>query len=114
MPAASIAVRRYSGALLAPDLLSGQNTLLLSTFTAPTTGTLADNEGTLGSADNGVSRFNGNTVTFVGSGTVQAGIRVAGIIVPTGTPKDVVVFEAGGQTFFHFPDGQPADSPSSR
>ncbi len=107
MPTSSIGVRRYNGPLLAPDLLSGQNTLLLSTFTAQTTGTLAANVGTLGNADTGISSFNGDLLSYVGSGTVQAGIRVAGIIVPTGAAVDVVVFEAGGETYFHFPNGQP-------
>ncbi|TPE52453.1 hypothetical protein, partial [Amaricoccus solimangrovi] len=107
MPTASIGVRRYNGPLIAPDLLSGQNTLLLSTFSAQTTGTLADNEGTLSNADSGISTFDGNSLTYVGSGTVQAGISVAGVIVPTGPAVDVVVFDAGGETYFHFPDGPP-------
>ncbi len=107
MPTSSIEVRRYTGPLLGPDLLSGQKTLLLSTFTAPTTGALADDEGTLELSDNSVSRFDGNALTYVGSGTVRAGITVAGLIVPTGPAVDVVAFEVGGQIYFHFPDGPP-------
>jgi Ca2+-binding RTX toxin-like protein len=107
MPTYRIDARRYNGNLLDIDLISVKKTLLISTFISPTTGVLADNEGTLSNADNGVSAFNGNALTYVGSGTVQAGIRVAGLIVPTGTAVDVVVFDAGGETYFHFPDGQP-------
>jgi Ca2+-binding RTX toxin-like protein len=108
MPTASIGVRRYNGELLAPDLLAGQNTLILSSFTEPVEGSFADNDGTLGAADDGVSRFNGDAVTSIGSGTVRAGIDLLGIIVPTGPAVDVVVFEAAGEIYFHFPDGQPS------
>jgi Ca2+-binding RTX toxin-like protein len=107
MPTSNIEVRRYTGPLLAPDLLAGQTTLLLSTFTAPVVGTLADNEGTLGSPDDGRSRFDGDAVTYVGSGTVRAGIDVGSLVVPTGPAVDVVAFSAGGETLFHFPDGEP-------
>jgi Ca2+-binding RTX toxin-like protein len=107
MPTSNIEVRRYTGPLLAPALLAGQTTLLLSTFTAPVVGTLADNEGTLGSPDDGRSRFDGDAVTYIGSGTVRAGIDVGSLVVPTGPAVDVVAFSAGGETLFHFPDGEP-------
>ncbi len=107
MPASTITVTPYNGSLLGLDLLSGSRTLVLSSLGSPTSGTLFDTDNSFGNDDDGLTTFNGNPVTYIGSGTAQPGIRVLGITVPTGTPRDLVVFESGGQIYFHYPDGAP-------
>lgn len=69
-------------------------------------GTLADNDGTLGSDDT-QSTFDGDEITYVGSGTAQPGVEALGVVVPLGTAVPVIVFEANGNTYFHYPEGEP-------
>ncbi|WP_101068141.1 Hint domain-containing protein [Roseovarius salinarum] len=108
MAQSGIAVTPYEGALLATDLLAGSTNVVLGNFGASETGTLVDNDGTLSTADDGKSTFNGDPVTYIGSGQVTPGIEQLGIFLPLGPSKDVVVFEAGGQAYFHYPEGPPS------
>ena len=108
MATSDIEVISYSGSLLAADLLAGSTTLLLSNFGGAQTGTLEDNDGLLEDADDGVSTFNGAPINYIGSGSATGGAEVLGIFVGVGPTVDVVVFEAGGQIYFHYPNGEPA------
>ena len=102
-----ITVVPYNGSLLAANLLSSQQTLVLNGFGGEQTGTLQDNDGTLSDFDDGLSTFNGQPVNYIGSGTVTPGVDVLGLTVPLGASVPVVVFEAGGQIYFHYPEGEP-------
>lgn len=108
LPSSSITVIPYIGSVLAADLLAGSTTLVLSNFGSPQSGTLSDNDGLLENADDGVATFNGAPINYIGSGSATGGAEVAGIFIGVGPTVDVVVFEAAGQIFFHYPDGQPA------
>ncbi|MFT4149371.1 MAG: Hint domain-containing protein [Paracoccaceae bacterium] len=108
MAEVELTVTPYNGSLLAANLLSGQQTLVLSSFGSTITGTLADDDGTLDTGDSGVSTFEGQAVTYIGSGTVQPGVRVGMLTVPLGTPVDVVLFSVGGQIYFVYPEGPPS------
>lgn len=59
MPTKTIHVYEYTGNLLSADLLSGTPTVLLSTLVSGEDGALVDDQGTLSSADDGVSTYNG-------------------------------------------------------
>lgn len=107
MPEASITVTPYDGSLLAAQLLSSSKTLVLSSFGAPETGSLIDNDGALATDDNGVTTFNGQPVSYIGSGSAQPGVNVLGVTVPLGASVPMVAFEAGGQIYFHYPMGPP-------
>jgi hypothetical protein len=107
MADASITATPYEGALLTTQLLSPDTTIVLGDFGSPVTQTLTDDDGWLSGADDGVATFGGDPITYIGSGTATPGVDVGGIIVPLGTAADVVAFEAGGQIYFHYPDGPP-------
>ncbi|MFY0635569.1 MAG: Hint domain-containing protein [Vannielia sp.] len=106
MATADITVTEYIGSLVGTDLFGGQ-TILLNGFGSSQTGTLEDDDGFLGDIDDGTATFNGDPINYIGSGTVQPGVDAGIIIVPLGPQSDVVVFEAGGKTYFHYPDGEP-------
>lgn len=107
MASEEITVTPYNGALLTTQLLSAQQTIVLGDFGSETTGTLIDKDGLLSSADDGTTLFNGEPISFIGSGTATPGVDVLGLIVPLGSPVDVVVFEAGTQVYFYYPAGEP-------
>lgn len=107
MPVANISVTNYNGSLLSVSALTSTQTIVLSAIGSSGTVTLEDDDGTLSTSDDGISTIDGDALTYIGSGTIQPGVDVAGIVIPLGTPKDVVVFEAGGQIYFHYPDGAP-------
>lgn len=107
MSSEDILVTPYYGSVAAATLLGSSQNLLISDFGSPTTGTLVDGDGILGSADDGSTTFNGVSVTYIGSGTVTPGIDLGILGVALGTPVDVVVFEAGGTIYFHYPAGEP-------
>ncbi|MGR3796187.1 Hint domain-containing protein [Vannielia sp. SX4] len=107
MATEDITVTEYIGSLVGTDLFGGQ-TILLNGFGSSQTGTLEDDDGFLGDMDDGTATFNGDPINYIGSGTVQAGVDAGLIIVPLGPEYDVVVFEAGGNTYFHYPDGEPS------
>lgn len=102
MPEATITVREYEGSLAYADLL-GSNNLILNDFDEREEGRLVDDDGKLGSTDDGTSTFNGDPVTFIGSGTIQPHLLVVGL----GEAKPVIAFEAAGKVYFTFPDGEP-------
>lgn len=106
MATASITVRPYDGGLIAAQLLSPATTIALVSFGGAQTGTLTDDDGILGNPGAGAT-YNGHPVSYVGSGTAQAGINVLGVTIPFGPAVPLVVFQAGGQTYFHFPQGEP-------
>ncbi|MBV7409196.1 Hint domain-containing protein [Maritimibacter sp. DP1N21-5] len=103
-----ITVTPYDGALLAANLLSSAQTIVLGAFGPSELGTLSDLDGFLSDADDGSTTFNGAPINYIGSGTATPGVNVLGLTVPLGTPRDLVVFEAAGQIYFHFPEGPPA------
>lgn len=107
MPTASISVTPYNGSLLGGQLLSGPRTIILNAFGGSTAGTVTDNNGILSDADDGLSTFNGQPLNYIGSGTVQPGVNVLGAVIGLGPTKPVVVFEAGGKIYFHYPSGPP-------
>lgn len=90
---------------VAVNLLSADTTVLLSALTGPLTGDIVDDDGTLGGGDDGVSTFNGHAITYIGSGTSQAGIAIGGLTIPLGPSVSTVAFAAGGVTYLYFPDG---------
>lgn len=108
MGSATIDVVPYNGALLTFDLLSGVQTIVLGDFGAEQSGVLTDTDGILGPTDDGVATFQGNPITYIGSGTATPGVNVPGVgILPLGSPVDMVAFEAAGQIYFHYPAGDP-------
>ncbi|EPX75542.1 calcium-binding protein [Salipiger mucosus] len=112
MPTGNITVTPYGGSVLSLPLLNEDNTLLLSDLDSKITAELADDQGTLDSSDDNISTFDDEALTYVGSGTFQPGIEVAGVIVPLGEAVPVVVFNADDGTgteksYFHFPEGDP-------
>lgn len=107
MAAQSILVMPYYGALLEAQLLSSAQTIVLGDFGSASPGILGDADGLLSDADNGTATFNGDPISYIGSGTATPGVNIAGITVPLGAPVDMVAFEAAGQVYFHYPDGPP-------
>ncbi|RKF16112.1 hypothetical protein D6850_00640 [Roseovarius spongiae] len=107
MPSADITVYEYTGELLKTELLSSNQTIVLGSFGSAESGLLVDDDNSFGSDDNGTATFNGDPVTYIGSGDATPGVDIAGATLPLGTPKDLVVFEAGGRIFFHYPEGPP-------
>lgn len=107
MADATITATPYNGALLTSQLLSSAQTIVLGDFGAPVSQTLTDDDGWLSSLDDGTATFGGDPVTYIGSGTATPGVDVGGFVVALGTSVDLVVFEAGGQIYFHYPAGAP-------
>lgn len=106
--ATAITVHPYNGALIAANLLSQEQTIVLGQFGNTTTGTITDDDGILGSADNTNTTFDGQQITYIGSGTARPGVNVGGLTVPLGTPVPLVVFQVGQQIYFHYPEGPPS------
>lgn len=106
MGSTTIDVVPYNGALAIVDLLTAGQTIVLGDFGTVQSGILTDADGTLGSADDGIATFSSQPVTYIGSGTATPGVAVPGLgTVPLGASVDLVAFEAGGQVYFHYPDG---------
>jgi len=101
MSSAQISVRPYNGSLIGDDF-RGTNTFLVSHMSSAQTGVFIDGDGTLGPGDT-TSTFNGQTITFLASGTVRPGIPS----LPLGASKPVLVFQAGTKIYFYFPEGEP-------
>lgn len=102
-----ISVSPYHGSVVTTELLSSKQTLVLNDFGPRETGTLSDDDGVLSDQDDGLSTFNGHPINYLGSGTATPGVDLAGATVPLGASKSVIVFEANGSIYFHFPDGEP-------
>ncbi|QRF66173.1 calcium-binding protein [Ponticoccus alexandrii] len=107
MPISSIEVFEYNGTLLGTNLIGDEPNILLGSFSGPVTGDLADNDGTLESNDDGISTFDGQPLTYIGSGLATPGLVVGGALVPLGASKELIVFESMGQIYFHYPNGTP-------
>jgi len=107
MPNVNLTVRQYTGSVLDLSVLSDDLLFLLNTFGSKMTESFKDNEGVLNISDNGISTFGGHAVSYIGQGTMTPGLKVGGILIPTGSAVDIVVFNAGGQSYFYFPDGEP-------
>ncbi|MFA5580387.1 MAG: Hint domain-containing protein [Paracoccaceae bacterium] len=99
--ATEITVRPYNGSVLALDLL-GTNSLVLNAFGASITGTITDGDGFLGSDDNSNTTFNGQPITYIGQGTARPALALG-----LGTKVPLIAFKAGGQIYFHYPEGPP-------
>ncbi|SFE65885.1 calcium-binding protein, partial [Roseivivax sediminis] len=111
MPTETINVTPYDGTLVSADLLQENTTLVLSAFGSEQSATFADNDGTLSTDDDGISTLNGEPVTYIGGGTAQVGLEepLTGLFVSLGEQVEVAVLEAGGDIFFHYPDGAPGE-----
>lgn len=112
MGSATIDVVPYDGALLSASLFTGTETLVLGDFGPTESGEIIDADGILGPGDDGISTFNSEPITFVGSGTATPGVDVAGLIVPLGTSVEVIIFATNEgtpeeQVYFFYPDGPP-------
>ena len=99
-------------------LLNAQ-TFVLNDFGAPETGQVEDDNGFFEVGD-GSTTFNGDPVTYIGSGTAQFGISAGGGLLGgllggvldvvndlVGDPVPVTVFEAGGRVLVFYPEGEP-------
>lgn len=106
MASEDINVNPYYGSLVATDFLSGSVNVILPYIGESEPGTLDDTDGWL-SSDDGTTTFNGETVSYIGSGVATPGVETLGLLIATGPSVDVVVFEAGGQIYFHYPNGEP-------
>lgn len=102
-----ILVTPYNGSVLAANLLSPNQTLALNSFGTAETGTLSDDDGVLSDYDDGLSTYNGHPINYLGTGTATPGVDVLGATVATGAAVPLVVFEANGSIYFHFPQGEP-------
>lgn len=102
-----VTTQNYSGSLLSAQLLSAQRTLLLNRIGPQVTNTVTDNNNQLVVGES-VTLGDGRTATVLGSGTIQPGVRVAGIVVPLGSSQPVVLVQtSSGQLVFLYPEGAP-------
>lgn len=108
MPSASITARPYLGALTAQDILAAPRTVPLADLGPGRTAALLDPHGDLGSGHSDETRFDGTPIRYLGAGIATPAADVAGAVVPLGTASDIVIFEAGGQMWFHYPGAVPA------
>ncbi|MBV0913857.1 Hint domain-containing protein [Anianabacter salinae] len=94
-------------------------TFVLNDFGAPEVGEVVDNDGFFEVGD-GTTTFNGDPVTYIGTGTASFGINVGGgllggllgpitdlVFDTLGDPVPVTVFEAGGRLLVQYPEGEP-------
>ncbi|MFN3278884.1 MAG: hypothetical protein ACK41Y_10855 [Paracoccus hibiscisoli] len=102
-----VTTQNYLGSLLSAQLLSQQRTLLLNWIGPQVTNTVTDNNNQLVVGET-VTLGDGRTATVLGSGTIQPGVTVAGIVVPLGSSQPVVLVQtSGGQLVFLYPEGVP-------
>jgi hypothetical protein len=101
-----VQIQSYSGSLLVTQLFSRSQTILLGSFGTMTTRTLTDDSGQIYVGES--VQIGASTYTLIGSGSAQPGLSVLGVIVPTGTKVDLLIFSGlNGQLFFVYPDGAP-------
>jgi hypothetical protein len=100
-------MRVYNGSVLEAQLLSSQQTLVLSSFGSSQSITISDANDVLYVGETTV--IGGTSYQMLGSGTVQPGASVLGSIVPLGSPRDVLMMRnlTTGNITFMFPDGTP-------
>jgi len=105
---ASVTATAYLGSVASLGVGGGNRTILLTILGAPTTAPFTDDDGVLGPSDNGIATFNGQPVTFIGSGVATPGLSgVLGVFVPLGPTVPLIVFSAGGQIYFTYPGAPP-------
>ncbi|OYU19931.1 MAG: hypothetical protein CFE34_02865 [Rhodobacteraceae bacterium PARR1] len=107
MPTYSMSMQSYLGSLLALNFLSTQQTLFLSffgstnsvSFTTPNDRFYVGEDLSIG----------GGTWEVVGSGWVQPGISIFGLVIPTGTRVDAILVKntTTGALSVLYPDGVP-------
>ena len=107
MPTYSMSMQSYLGSLLALNFLSTQQTLLLSFFGSvnPVSFTTGNDKFYVGED----LTIGGGTWEVVGSGWVQPGISILGLVVPTGTRVDAILVKntTTGALSLLYPDGIP-------
>lgn len=105
----TVMMQSYSGSLLSLNLLSGTtNNLVLNALGARSATTLTENSNQLLVGE--VVNLGGQQVEVLGSGTVQAGVKVLGLTVPLGASYHMVLVKdvvTGGLSFV-YPQGAPA------
>lgn len=107
MPTYSMSMQSYLGSLLTLNFLSTQQTLFLSFF-----GGINAVSFTTGNDKFYVGEdltIGGSTWEVVGSGWVQPGISIFGIVIPTGTRVDAIMVKntVSGTLSLLYPDGLP-------
>lgn len=107
MSTTTMSTQAYIGSLLAVNFLSSQQTLLLSAFGGTSTQTIVNNDNKF-FVDETV-QVGGSDFTVVGSGWVQPGISILGLVVPTGTRVDAILVRSvsTGQLRLLYPEGPP-------
>lgn len=108
MGSSTLDVRPYSGTLASLNLGGVADTSLLNAIGSSQSGTFSDDNGSLSSADNGVTSFqlgagSSQTITYLGSGTIST-VSALGIKLD---PRPIAIFMAGGQIYFITPNGLP-------
>lgn len=107
MPTYSMSMQSYLGSLLTLNFLSTQQTLFLSFFGGINGVTFTtDNDKFYVGEDLSIG---GGTWEVVGSGWVQPGISIFGIVIPTGTRVDAIMVKntVSGALSLLYPDGTP-------
>ncbi|MHC9236945.1 Hint domain-containing protein [Pseudooceanicola sp. 502str34] len=94
MSSATITVVPYRGTQIPSQLLIPDTRLETGAFGRAVAGTVLSQDG--------LTTFNGTVMRPVGTGAAQA----SGVEGP-GPEAPLLVFEAGGQLYFHYPDGPP-------
>lgn len=107
MPTYSMSMQSYLGSLLALNFLSTQQTLFLSFFGSVNSVSFSTpNDKFYVGEDLSIG---GGTWEVVGSGWVQPGISILGLVVPTGTRVDAILVKntTTGALSVLYPDGIP-------
>lgn len=105
----NVTVSDYNGSLLSASLLSGNSqTLILNSFGPSTGTTVTENNNSLQVGET-IDLGDGRTVTVLGSGTAQPGVKMLGATVPLGQSVPLVLVEdnATGELIFMYPEGSP-------
>jgi len=99
-------VYAYQGSLLN---LSGS--LVVSAFTAEPAGTFTfeDQDGDHAFDPAEAGTWNGDSASYLGSGTATVGVDLLGLQIDLSSSVPVDAFTAGGETHFYYPEGQPAE-----
>ena len=102
-----MATQTYFGSLLALNFLSSQQTLFLSAFGGLSNQTVIEDNNKFAVGE--TISVGGSPFTVVGSGWVQPGISVLGIVIPTGTRVDTILVRSvsTGQLQLLYPENTP-------
>ena len=109
MGTSDITVRPYNGTLASLNLGGLINQNVLNAIGGTQGATITDDDGVLDTGDNGQATFSldGSTesdpITYLGSGTISL-VSALGIRL---FPRDISIFQAGGQIYFYLPEGLP-------